>query len=81
MYTKIKKAYNDNRALYIGGLGESILSMPLCFCTEKKTIAQFEKSAIRCHQGKCGVCAREPMCNYKCHHDMDKFCTAKALGL
>lgn len=81
MYTKIKKAYNDNRALYIGGLGESILSMPLCFCTEKKTIAQFEKSAIRCHQGKCGVCAREPMCNYKCHHNMDKFCTAKALGL
>jgi hypothetical protein len=81
MYTKIKKAYNDNRALYIGGLGESILSMPLCFCTEKKTIAQFEKSAIRCHQGKCGVCAREPMCNYKCHHKMDKFCTAKALGL
>lgn len=81
MYKKVNKAYNENRALHIGGLGEGILSKPLCFCTEKKTIDQFEKSAIRCHQGLCGVCSREDMCNYKCRHKMDKFCTPKALGL
>jgi hypothetical protein len=80
MYVKIKKAYDD-RGLHVGGLGESILSIPLCFCTEKKTMDQFEKSAIRCHKGKCGVCSIPSMCNYKCHKNMDQYCTAKALGL
>jgi len=80
MYSKLIEAYSFH-GLHIGGLGENVLAIPLCFCTQKKTIDKFVKSALRCHQGKCGVCSTPRMCDNKCIHKMDKYCTAKALGL
>jgi hypothetical protein len=80
MYSKLIEAYSFH-GLRIGGLGENVLSQPLCFCTQKKTIDKFVKSAIRCHKGKCGVCSTRWMCNNKCVPKMDNYCTAKALGL
>jgi hypothetical protein len=68
-FTSIQRAYNqDFHGLALGGLGETVLAAPLCFCVDKKTIKRYEKNAIRCHKGKCGVCARKTMCKHCIKH-------------
>lgn len=73
-FTSIQGAYSNNfHGLALGGLGETILAAPLCFCVDKKTIARYEKSALRCHKGRCGVCARKTMCRH-CIRQLKPLC-------
>lgn len=71
-YSKLGSAYFHG--LQIGGLGETALAKPLCFCVDPHTIRKFEKNAQIHHQGRTGVCALPSICPHGCVAQFKNLC-------